>query len=306
MRHLAFLALNISFYLINPLLCNQSFISPPYTTQAPIPHAVLTYHMDPPSSSPLTSHYHPPPLWAPSSPHWGSYSRATSPPNTQGGHLPHSAQQHPCEEETSSSLCLAMTPHMGPRSHTEPRLSPLSLTQAAQPLHAAQAKLPHARLSPVWISFSSHADTSILPWATTAHQPPRPPTHTHTHSTFSAPSNGFCTSCSGRRKKGKEEEEKRPQLTLVEETVIILSHHWSRPWIHAYWMVRKCSTVIPQIPWISFLWVVVFFFFFWEWERKRESKPGRDSYWSLPKDLVKRNVSLLIISRELISLQRKP
>ena len=41
-------------------------------------------------------------------------------------------------------------------------------------------------------------------------------------------------------------------------------------------------------------------------ERKRGSEPGRDFYCSFPMDLVKRNVSLLIISRELISLQRKP
>ena len=268
MRHLAFLALNISFHLINPLLCNQPFICPPYTTRAPVPHTVLTHHVDPPSSSPLTSHYHP--------------LLSGHPPHPAGAPLQSTlSPQHPVR--MSSSLCsgftvfrwvaplwgrdtlLTVSGHDAPRGATLPhRASPLptqpSPPQAAQPLHAAQAKLPRARLSPVWVPFSSHADTSILPWATTAHQPPRPPTHTHTHSTCSAPPNGLCTSCSGRRKKGKEEEEKRPQLTLVEETVIILSHQWSRPWIHAYWMIRKCSAVTPQIPWISFLWAVFFFF----------------------------------------------
>lgn len=57
---------------------------------------------------------------------------------------------------------------------------------------------------PVWIPFSCHTDTIVSSGPPQLTNPPRFPTHMHTHLTCSAPSNGFCTSFSGRRKEGKK------------------------------------------------------------------------------------------------------
>lgn len=175
-----------------------------------------------------------------------------------------------------------MTPHTGSRSHTEPRLSPLSLqllTQAAQPHkrppHPSQAKLPRARLSPVWLPFSCHADTSVLLWAPQLTNPLGPQC-TCIHTLLAQLHlMDFAQVVQEEERKGKKRR-KRGHSWLWWMRLLLSSPTSDQgPGSTPTGWIRKHLVVIPQIPWISFLCVFFFFFFLRVRERHRENERNR-------------------------------
>lgn len=121
-------------------------------------------------------------------------------------------------------------------------------------------------------------------------QPPRlTTTPICTHSTCSGPSNDFCTDCLGRREDWKAKEAEGPWLTLEEKNYWYALH---------YWHPLPPMTETPS-PFLSY-WLnenvlgsnstntMGFFSGGNFWERTRER---------FPKDLVRRNAVLWIISR---------
>ena len=191
--------------------------------------------------------------------------------------------------------------------HMETCLTPLSLQLLTRQLIYINALLTHPRpgypvlgLALVWVPSSFHSDTSALLWATTAYHPSGPK-HTHIHTLLAQLYlMAFAQIVREGERKGKKTR-KRGHNWLWRKR--ILYYHPLPPMIktpdpHLYYWLDKKVFSSNSTNTMGFFPVGIF------WERERE--PGKDFCCSFPMNLVKRDASLLIISRELISLQGNP
>ena len=329
-RHLAFLVLNISSYLINPLLCNQSFICPLYTTWAPVPHTGLTYHMDALFTHLKPCHFIPPcPLLS------GHPSHPTGAP-TPYQHLPPTPSVDVfltllrlyCLSLSSTPVRKRHPSHfVWPWHPTRGHAPTQSLASTHSAFNSSLRQLNHINalltlLRPSYLvpglALCGYPSPATQTLASSSGPPqltnPLGPKCTCIHTLLTELHlMDFAQVVQEEERKGKKRR-KRGHSWLWWMRLLLSSPTSDQgPGSTPTGWIRKHLVVIPQIPWISFLCVCVCVcvcVFSWERERDiermRGTEPGRDFYCFFPMDLVKRNVSLLIISRELISLQRKP